>query len=101
MCHCNVDEEFDRVRFDVVRDFNLEEVCGMLDEQSHSVLAVQWTMESKISLMDSGDKRSMERWCRCTVLRASLTLWQSLSSLRQEMLSLVRMKAGLAREECS
>jgi hypothetical protein len=95
-----VDEEFAKIRFDVVGDFDLKEVQGMLDEQSHLVLCCLVDNGLEHLLMDSGDKRSMERQCMCTILRPSTTLWQSLSSLGQEMPRSVRVKAGLAREEC-
>jgi hypothetical protein len=68
-----VDEEFDKIRFDIVEAFDVEEVRGMLDEQSHLVLCCQVDNGVKNILMDSGDKRSMERKCMCAILRASTT----------------------------
>ena len=52
------------------------------------------TMVSKISLMAYGETRSRERQCSCAVLRVSKIMWQSLSNLRQEIKSLVRVCKG-------
>ena len=54
------------------------------------------TVASTISLMASGEIRSMKWQCNWAILRASKMLWQSLSSLHLEIPSLVRVQAGSA-----